>query len=116
MCDSSTDQSELNDLIETISIEDTKDIIFDGLKAAELLTNTISKMVYQEEKMVIRAKFHEILMATKGILEASKTRCFRIARQQGKKDKTLIPIARRLMTELTNLEKLVSSTDIKEMK
>ncbi len=48
MCDSSTDQSELNDLIEKIRIEDT--IIFDGLKAAELLTNTISKMVYQEEE------------------------------------------------------------------
>ena len=73
MCDSSTDPSKLSNLMEKISIEDTKDTIFDGLRAIELLTNTISGMVYEEDKR--RKKFQEILVATKGTLEASKTRC-----------------------------------------
>ena len=50
MCDSSTDSSELNNLMEKINIENTIDTIFDGLKAVEMLTNIISVMVTKKRK------------------------------------------------------------------
>jgi hypothetical protein len=95
-------------------IENLREIILQGVKSIETVTELISQLVYEEDRR--RNQFKDILRMVKNLLESNSHRTHTIAKRYGRKYPPLTgPLARMLM-DLAGLEDLVSCKDIEEMK
>jgi lipopolysaccharide biosynthesis regulator YciM len=100
--------------IDNKEVENLKEIVLQGVKSIETVTELISQLVYEEDKR--RSQFKDILKMIKNLLESNSHRAHTIARQLGRKHPSLTGSLARMLMDLADLEDLVSCKEIKDMK
>jgi lipopolysaccharide biosynthesis regulator YciM len=100
--------------IDNQEVENLKEIVLQGVKSIETVTELISQLVYEEDKR--RSQFKDILKMIKNLLELNSHKTHTIARQLGRKHPSLTGSLARMLMDLADLEDLVSYKEIKDMK
>lgn len=101
-------------VIDNQEVENLKEIVLQGVKSIETVTELISQLVYEEDKR--RSQFKDILKMIKNLLELNSHKTHTIARQLGRKHPSLTGSLARMLMDLADLEDLVSCKEIGEMK
>jgi lipopolysaccharide biosynthesis regulator YciM len=101
-------------VVDNQEVENLKEIVLQGVKSIETVTELISQLVYEEDKR--RSQFKDILKMIKNLLELNSHKTHTIARQLGRKHPSLTGSLARMLMDLADLEDLVSCKEIGEMK
>ncbi len=95
------------------SLKEARETVYEGRKAVEDLTSSITQLVYEEDRR--RKEFTEILVTIQAVLNTVKNKSVTVYRRH-KKDAILTSNLKALNSEILKATSLVSSSDIKEMK
>jgi septal ring factor EnvC (AmiA/AmiB activator) len=95
------------------SLKEARETIYEGRKAVEDLTSSITQLVYEEDRR--RKEFTEILAAIQAVLDTVQNKSI-AAYQRYNGDAILTSNLKALNKEILKATGLVSSSDIEEMK
>ena len=95
------------------SLKEARETIYEGRKAIEELTSSITQLVYEEDRR--RKEFTEILAAIQAVLNTVQNKSI-TAYWRRKEDTILAFNLKELNKEILKVTGLVSSSDIEEMK
>ena len=95
------------------SLKEARETVYEGRKAVEELTSSITQLVYEEDRR--RKEFTEILAAIQAVLDTVQNKSI-IVYWRHKGDAILTSNLKELNTEMLKATNLVSSSDIEEMK
>ncbi len=95
------------------SLKEARETIYEGRKAVEDLTSSITQLVYEEDRR--RKEFTEVLSTIQAVLDKVQNKSITVYWRH-KKDAILTSNLKALNTEILKATSLVSSSDIKEMK
>ena len=95
------------------SLKEARETVYEGRKAVEDLTSSITQLVYEEDRR--RKEFTEILAAIQAVLDTVKNKSI-IAYWRRKEDTILASNLKELNKEILKVTSLVSSSNIEEMK
>ena len=110
--DTDTSKLETGDNLEK-SLKEARETVYEGRKAVEELTSSITQLVYEEDRR--RKEFTEILATIQAVLNTVKNKSITVYRRH-KEDMTLTSNLKALNSEILKATSLVSSSDIGEMK
>jgi septal ring factor EnvC (AmiA/AmiB activator) len=95
------------------SLKEARETVYEGRKAVEDLTSSITQLVYEEDRR--RKEFTEILAAIQAVLDTVQNKSI-AAYQRYNGDAILTSNLKALNKEILKVTGLVSSSDIEEMK
>ena len=95
------------------SLKEARETVYEGRKAVEDLTSSITQLVYEEDRR--RKEFTEILAAIQAVLNTVQNKSITV-HWRHKEDAILTSNLKELNTEMLKATNLVSSSDIEEMK
>ena len=95
------------------SLKEARETVYEGRKAVEDLTSSITQLVYEEDRR--RKEFTEILAAIQAVLDTVQNKSI-TAYQRYNGDAILTSNLKALNKEILKTTGLVSSSDIEEMK
>jgi len=95
------------------SLKEARETIYEGRKAVEDLTSSITQLVYEEDRR--RKEFTEILVTIQAVLNTFRNKSITVYRRH-KEDAILTSNLKALNSEILKTTSLVSSSDIGEMK
>ena len=95
------------------SLKEARETVYEGRKAIEELTSSITQLVYEEDRR--RKEFTEILATIQAVLDTVKNKSVTVYWRH-KEDAILTSNLKELNTEMLKATNLVSSSDIEEMK
>jgi septal ring factor EnvC (AmiA/AmiB activator) len=95
------------------SLKEARETVYEGRKAVEELTSSITQLVYEEDRR--RKEFTEILAAIQAVLDTVQNKSI-AAYQRYNGDAILTSNLKALNKEILKTTGLVSSSDIEEMK
>jgi len=95
------------------SLKEARETVYEGRKAVEDLTSSITQLVYEEDRR--RKEFTEILAAIQAVLDTVQNKSI-AAYQRYNGDAILTSNLKALNSEILKTTSLVSSSDIGEMK
>ena len=95
------------------SLKEARETVYEGRKAVEDLTSSITQLVYEEDRR--RKEFTEILATIQAVLSTVKNKSVTAYRRY-KEDAVLTSNLKALNSEILKATSLVSSSDIREMK
>ena len=95
------------------SLKEARETVYEGRKAVEELTSSITQLVYEEDRR--RKEFTEVLAAIQAVLDTVQNKSI-TAYQRYKGDVILTSNLKALNSEILKTTSLVSSSDIGEMK
>ena len=95
------------------SLKEARETVYEGRKAIEELTSSITQLVYEEDRR--RKEFIEILATIRAVLNTVQNKSITVYRRH-KEDAILTSNLKELNTEMLKATNLVSSSDIEEMK
>ena len=95
------------------SLKEARETVYEGRKAIEELTSSITQLVYEEDRR--RKEFAEILSAIQAVLDTVQNKSITVYWRH-KEDAILTSNLKELNTEMLKATNLVSSSDIEEMK
>ena len=95
------------------SLKEARETVYEGRKAIEELTSSITQLVYEEDRR--RKEFTEILFAVQAMLDTVQDKSITVYRRH-KEDAILTSNLKALNSEISKTTSLVSSSDIREMK
>jgi septal ring factor EnvC (AmiA/AmiB activator) len=95
------------------SLKEARETVYEGRKAVEDLTSSITQLVYEEDRR--RKEFTEILAAIQAVLDTVQNKSITAYRRY-KGDAILTSNLKALNKEILKATGLVSSSDIEEMK
>jgi septal ring factor EnvC (AmiA/AmiB activator) len=95
------------------SLKEARETVYEGRKAVEELTSSITQLVYEEDRR--RKEFTEILAAIQAVLDTVQNKSITAYRRY-KGDAILTSNLKALNSEILKTTSLVSSSDIGEMK
>jgi septal ring factor EnvC (AmiA/AmiB activator) len=95
------------------SLKEARETVYEGRKAVEDLTSSITQLVYEEDRR--RKEFTEILATIQAVLSTVKNKSVTAYRRY-KDDTVLTSNLKALNKEILKATDLVSSSDIEEMK
>ena len=95
------------------SLKEARETVYEGRKAVEDLTSSITQLVYEEDRR--RKEFTEILSAIQAVLDTVQNKSITVYRRY-KEDVILTSNLKALNSEILKTTSLVSSSDIGEMK
>ena len=95
------------------SLKDARETVYEGRKAVEELTSSITQLVYEEDRR--RKEFTEILATIQAVLNTFNNKSITVYRRY-KGDAILTSNLKSLNSEILKATSLVSSSDIREMK
>jgi len=95
------------------SLKEARETVYEGRKAVEELTSSITQLVYEEDRR--RKEFTEILAAIQAVLDTVQNKSITVYWRH-KEDAILTSNLKELNTEMLKATNLVSSSDIEEMK
>lgn len=95
------------------SLKEARETVYEGRKAVEDLTSSITQLVYEEDRR--RKEFTEILATIQAVLSTVKNKSVTAYRRY-KEDAVLTSNLKALNKEILKATDLVSSSDIEEMK
>ena len=95
------------------SLKEARETVYEGRKAVEDLTSSITQLVYEEDRR--RKEFTEILAAIQAVLDTVQNKSI-AAYQRYNGDAILTFNLKALNKEILKATGLVSSSDIEEMK
>ena len=95
------------------SLKEARETVYEGRKAVEELTSSITQLVYEEDRR--RKEFTEILAAIQAVLDTVQNKSITAYRRY-KGDAILTSNLKALNSEILKATSLVSSSDIREMK
>jgi septal ring factor EnvC (AmiA/AmiB activator) len=95
------------------SLKEARETVYEGRKAVEDLTSSITQLVYEEDRR--RKEFTEILAAIQAVLDTVQNKSI-AAYQRYNGDAILASNLKALNKEILKTTGLVSSSDIEEMK
>ena len=95
------------------SLKEARETVYEGRKAIEELTSSITQLVYEEDRR--RKEFTEILSAIQAVLDTVQNKSITVY-QRHKEDAILTSNLKALNSEILKATSLVSSSDIREMK
>jgi septal ring factor EnvC (AmiA/AmiB activator) len=95
------------------SLKEARETVYEGRKAVEDLTSSITQLVYEEDRR--RKEFTEILAAIQAVLDTVQNKSI-AAYQRYNGDAILTSNLKALNSEILKATNLVSSSDIEEMK
>jgi septal ring factor EnvC (AmiA/AmiB activator) len=95
------------------SLKEARETVYEGRKAVEDLTSSITQLVYEEDRR--RKEFTEILAAIQAVLDTVQNKSI-AAYQRYNGDAILTSNLKALNKEILKTTGLVSSSDIEEMK
>ena len=95
------------------SLKEARETVYEGRKAIEELTSSITQLVYEEDRR--RKEFTEVLSTIRAVLDTFQNKIITAYRRH-KEDATLTSNLKALNSEILKATSLVSSSDIEEMK
>jgi len=95
------------------SLKEARETVYEGRKAVEDLTSSITQLVYEEDRR--RKEFTEILVTIQAVLNTFRNKSITVYRRH-KEDAILTSNLKALNSEILKTTSLVSSSDIGEMK
>ncbi len=95
------------------SLKEAKETIYEGRKAIEELTSSITQLVYEEDRR--RREFTEVLATIQAVLNTVQNKSTTIYWRYNK-NATLESSLKKLNQEMLKATNLVSSSNIEEMK
>ena len=95
------------------SLKEARETVYEGRKAVEELTSSITQLVYEEDRR--RKEFTEILVTIQAVLNTFRNKSITVCRRH-KEDAILTSNLKALNSEILKATSLVSSSDIREMK
>jgi len=95
------------------SLKEARETVYEGRKAVEELTSSITQLVYEEDRR--RKEFTEILATIQAVLNTVQNKSI-TAYWRRKEDTILAFNLKELNKEILKVTGLVSSSDIEEMK
>ncbi len=95
------------------SLKEARETVYEGRKAIEELTSSITQLVYEEDRR--RKEFTEILATTQAVLNTVQSKSITV-HWRHKKDVILASNLKELIKEMLKVTSLVSSSNIEEMK
>jgi septal ring factor EnvC (AmiA/AmiB activator) len=95
------------------SLKEARETVYEGRKAIEELTSSITQLVYEEDRR--RKEFTEVLSTIRAVLDTFQNKSITAYRRH-KEDATLTSNLKALNSEILKATSLVSSSDIEEMK
>ena len=95
------------------SLKEARETVYEGRKAVEDLTSSITQLVYEEDRR--RKEFTEILAAIQAVLDTVQNKSI-AAYQRYNGDAILTSNLKALNKEILKTTGLVSSSDMEEMK
>ena len=95
------------------SLKEARETVYEGRKAIEELTSSITQLVYEEDRR--RKEFTEILATIQAVLNTVQNKSITVYWRH-KEDAILTSNLKELNTEMLKATNLVSSSDIEEMK
>ncbi len=95
------------------SLKEARETVYEGRKAVEELTSSITQLVYEEDRR--RKEFTEILATIRAVLNTVQNKSITV-HWRHKKDAILTSNLKELNTEMLKATNLASSSDIEEMK
>ena len=110
--DTDTSKLETGDNLEK-SLKEARETVYEGRKAIEELTSSITQLVYEEDRR--RKEFTEILATIQAVLNTVQNKSITVYWRH-KEDAILTSNLKELNTEMLKATNLVSSSDIEEMK
>jgi len=95
------------------SLKEARETVYEGRKAVEELTSSITQLVYEEDRR--RKEFTEILAAIQAVLDTVKNKSVAVYRRH-KENTILASHLKALNKEVLKVTNLVLSSNIEEMK
>ncbi len=95
------------------SLKEARETVYEGRKAVEELTSSITQLVYEEDRR--RKEFTEILATIQAVLNTVQNKSITVYWRH-KKDVILASSLKELNKEMLKVTGLVSSSNIEEMK
>ena len=95
------------------SLKEARETVYEGRKAIEELTSSITQLVYEEDRR--RKEFTEILATIQAVLNTVQNKSI-TAYWRRKEDTILASNLKELNKEILKVTSLVSSSNIEEMK
>ncbi len=95
------------------SLKEARETVYEGRKAVEELTSSITQLVYEEDRR--RKEFTEILATIQAVLNTVQNKNITVYWRH-KKDVILASSLKELNKEMLKATSLVSSSNIEEMK
>ncbi len=95
------------------SLKEARETVYEGRKAVEELTSSITQLVYEEDRR--RREFTEILATIQAVLDTVQNKSITVCWRH-KEDAILTSNLKELNTEMLKATNLASSSDIEEMK
>ena len=95
------------------SLKEARETVYEGRKAVEELTSSITQLVYEEDRR--RKEFTEILATIQAVLDTVQNKSITVYWRH-KEDAILTSNLKELNMEMLKATNLVSSSDIEEMK
>ena len=95
------------------SLKEARETVYEGRKAIEELTSSITQLVYEEDRR--RKEFTEILSTIRAVLNTVQNKSISVYWRH-KEDAIFTSNLKELNTEMLKATNLVSSSDIEEMK
>jgi septal ring factor EnvC (AmiA/AmiB activator) len=95
------------------SLKEARETVYEGRKAIEELTSSITQLVYEEDRR--RKEFTEVLSTIRAVLDTFQNKIITAYRRH-KEDATLTSNLKALNSEILKATSLASSSDIEEMK
>jgi septal ring factor EnvC (AmiA/AmiB activator) len=95
------------------SLKEARETVYEGRKAIEELTSSITQLVYEEDRR--RKEFTEVLSTIRAVLDTFQNKSITVYRRH-KEDAILTSNLKALNSEILKATSLVSSSDIEEMK
>ena len=95
------------------SLKEARETVYEGRKAIEELTSSITQLVYEEDRR--RKEFTEILATIQAVLNTVKNKSITV-HWRHKEDAILASHLKELNKEMLKVTSLVLSSDIEEMK
>ena len=96
-----------------ISLKEARETVYEGRKAVEELTSSITQLVYEEDRR--RKEFTEILATIQAVLNTVQNKSITV-HWRHKEDVILASKLKELNEEMLKARSLVSSSNIEEMK
>ncbi len=95
------------------SLKEARETVYEGRKAVEELTSSITQLVYEEDRR--RKEFIEILATIQAVLNTIQNKSITVYWRH-KEDAVLASNLKELNKEMVKVTSLVSSSNIEEMK
>ena len=95
------------------SLKEARETVYEGRKAIEELTSSITQLVYEEDRR--RKEFTEVLSTIQAVLDTFQNKSITVYWRH-KEDAILTSNLKALNSEILKATSLVSSSDIREMK